>query len=293
MKINEKLIKKIVIELKKRSESELTGIYKSLFKGEGIEFENLREYTYLDEYKNIEWNTSSRTGKLYVKEFKEERNIPVYIAVDISSSMNVSLKGKNKVEYAAELSAIIGAVAVKNGDPISLTLFSSKIEAFSPLIKDEKRLISNFVLILKNKYKETEKTDFSAIIEFFSNRVKRRSIIFIISDFLPFYFEKKFLRLAKKNNLFFILLKDPFEVSPPDTGIFHLYDPESRIFKEIDFSDKEALHTYKNTYHTMYSRFMKSVLSYGIDFIDIMTDKEPFEEFYSYFKKRYKGGKKI
>ncbi len=286
MKINERLVKKIVIELKRKSESELSGIYKSLFKGEGIEFENIREYTFFDEYKNIEWNASSRMGKLYVKEFKEERNIPVYIAVDTSSSMNIALVGKNKIEYAAELSVIIGAVAIKNRDPVSLTLFSSRIEKFLPPVRSEKRLVSNYLMILNQKEKKLTKTDFSQLINFLSNVIKKRSIVFIISDFIPFYFEEKFLSLSKRHNLFFVMLRDPAEENPLDKGILNLKDPENGIFKGIDFSDKEAFHTYKNTYLTMLTRFKKSVLSHGIELIDILTDKEPFIAFSSFFERK-------
>ncbi len=286
MKLDNKTLNKIIIELKKKSENELSGVYKSLFKGEGIEFDNIREYTFFDEYKNIEWNTSSRMGKLFVKEYKEERNIPVYIAVDISSSMNVGIKGKEKIDYAAEISTILGAIALKNGDPVSLTLFSSEIENFLPPLKMDKRLFSNYTIILKNKNQEKKKTDFLPLIEFYLNVVKRRSLIFIISDFLPFYFENEFLGLSKKNNLFFIILRDPVEENPPENGIFNFFDPESYMFKSIDFSDKEALYTYKNTYGTMLNRFKKSVLSKGIDLIDLYTDSDPLKGISSYFTKK-------
>jgi len=284
MKLNKKIINKIIIELKRKSESELSGVYRSLFKGSGIEFDNIREYTFFDEYKNIEWNTSSRMGKLFVKEFKEERNIPVHLIVDVSSSMNVELKGIPKINYAANLSVILGSIALKNKDPISLTLFSSEIEYFSPPSRSEKALFLNYSSILKNKDKERKKTDFVPLIDFLMNIIKRRSLVFVISDFLPFYFENKFLGISKKNNLFFLMLRDPIEENPPATAIFNFYDPETYNFKSVDFSDKEAFYTYKNTYNTMLKRFKKSVLSRNIDLIDFYTDEDPLEKISNYFK---------
>jgi len=285
MKLEKIDSKKLINELKNKVHGELSGIYKSIFKGEGIKYERIREYQINDDFKFIEWNTSSRFNKLFIKEFSEERKVPMYLVVDISPSMFSELKGDHKIKISAELVSILSYTAICNNDEVSLAFFSDKIHKFSPLSSNRKIPFEYYLKVLTVE-KGKNRNDLGKVVDFLNNRINKRSIIFIISDFLPFEIEQKLFSMKSENKLFLIILRDPVEELPPSKGIFKFKSAEDKKEIKVDFSEKDVIEHYKNTYEIRYKRFVKSYRAKGINIIDLKTNQEPFETILSYFKQK-------
>jgi uncharacterized protein (DUF58 family) len=280
--------KKLIIKLQRLVKSELSGIYRSVYKGEGIEYDRIREYQPWDDFKFIEWNSSSRYGRLFVKEYMEERNIPIIIAVDVSNSMFTKLRGKPKIEISAELTAIISSIGLENNDLISLILFSDKIEYYSPLENNKNMIMKNYYklanLISEKREPLQKGTNYKKLLFFLENNIKKRALIFIISDFLPFEIDDRIFNLNKKNEVFFLLISDPIEVNPPRKGVFKLKSPETNLKVKVDFKNNKVYYQYKNLYSVKFKRFTKSIKSKGINLIEISTMSDPYMELLKFFK---------
>ncbi len=291
--------RRLIIKLQRLVKSELSGVYRSVYKGEGIEYDRIREYQPWDDFKFIEWNSSSRYGRLFVKEYVEERNIPIIIAVDISGSIFTKLQGKPKIEISAELTAIISAIGSENNDLISLILFSEEIEFYSPPENNKNIVMKNYYKLInlqtrreENSLRERElldrRTNYETLLLFLENNIKKRSLIFIISDFLPFEMDGRVFNLDKKNEVFLLLIRDPVEENPPQKGIFKFKSPETNLKNKVDFKNNRVFYQYKNSYIVKLRRFTKSVKSRGINLVEILTTADPYIELLKFFKSKAK-----
>ncbi len=265
----DKKIKKLLIKTKRQVFSEIPGNNPSLFKGEGFDFVELREYQPGDDVKKIDWLITAKLQKPFVKLYREERELNVIVALMLNGSMYFGTK-RFKQEIAAEIAAILGFAAIKNQDNFSYILYADKeyasirptkhINAVTKCVQSASRFVSL-----------GKSADFAGLVRRLFT-IKRKSIIFIISDFLePFDLRV----LAKKHEVVAIVVRDRFEEDPEPIGFMNLIDPETKQSFVVDF-EGTTLRNYrkemKRLDHEMYEHFKKS----GIRFTKIYTHDEPF-----------------
>jgi len=214
----------------------LAGEYQSVFKGRGMEFDEVREYQAGDDVRTIDWNVTARTGHPFVKRYVEERELTVLLAVDISASGLFGSVAKRKSEVAAELCAMLAFSAIKNNDKVGLLLFSHRIEKFIPPRKGGSHVLRIIREVLG--YQPEEKgTDIAQALEYLGKVVHKRGVVFLLSDFLAPDFKKPLGLLARRHDLIAISITDRRELTIPALGLIELVDAESGASRVVDSSD--------------------------------------------------------
>jgi uncharacterized protein (DUF58 family) len=282
-----KKVKRIEITTRGLVNEVFSGEYHSVFKGRGMEFAEVREYQVGDDIRNIDWNVTARSENPYVKVFDEERELTVMLMVDVSSSGNFGTTSQMKGEVAAELCAVLAFSAIKNNDKVGLMIFSDKIEKFIPPRKGKQHVLRVIREILYFK-PEDSRTDLNIALEYLSRVIKRRSIVFLISDFLTEDYEKSLQIANKKHDIIAIDIIDPREVEIPSIGLLELEDAETGETIMIDTSNPAVRGSfYSQTKEERESRekYFKSI---GVDNINIYTDKSYVEPITKFFKMRAK-----
>ncbi len=270
MKSNEILVKKIVIKTKRAVFSEVIGNNASIFLGEGYDFAELREYQIGDDIRHIDWIITAKLQKPYVKLFYAQREINVVCAFMLGGNSYFGAR-KSKQELMAEIGAIIGFSATKNGDPFTSYIFADNSFSLTPPTKRISAIAKTIGDVLsfeslgkKSDYKYAAKTLFE--------RVKRRSLIFIIGDFLD---EFDFGALAKKHEVIAVMVRDRLEEEPPVMGAASLVDPESGAHIAT-YIDEDSVKAYAADIKAKTERTIKHFLQNRIRFVKIYTDEEPF-----------------
>ncbi|WP_197972067.1 DUF58 domain-containing protein [Nitrosophilus labii] len=276
----EKKIKKILIKARRQVFSEVAGNNPSIFKGEGFDFVELREYNQGDDVKKIDWLITAKLQKPYVKVFKQERELNVVLGLMLNGSFFFGSK-RFKKDLAAEIAAILGFSAIKNQDSFSYFIFADRIYNF---IKPTKNIhaVSRMCEEIERFDPLGKKADFNVL----TNRlykIRRKSLVFIISDFLSDF---DFRVLSKKHEVVAIILRDRLEEEPLEAGFINLIDPEEKSSAVLDLdrgTKKEYMKEIKRKDHFMYEHFRKN----RIRFIKIYTDEEPFVKLMKLFGQRY------
>ena len=282
-----KKVKRIEIATRGLVNEVFSGEYHSVFKGRGMEFAEVREYQVGDDIRNIDWNVTARSEHPYVKVFDEERELTVMLMVDVSSSGNFGTANQMKGEVAAELSAVLAFSAIKNNDKVGLMIFSDKIEKFIPPRKGKQHVLRVIREILYFK-PEDSRTDLNVALEYLSRVIKRRSIVFLISDFLTEEYEKSLQIANKKHDIIAIDIIDPREVEIPSVGLLELEDAETGETIMIDTSNpavRGSFYSQSKTERETREKFFKSI---GVDNINIYTDKSYVEPITKFFRMRAK-----
>jgi uncharacterized protein (DUF58 family) len=269
-----KKVKKVEIKTKKLVDGLLQGAYHSIFKGRGIEFSEVREYIPGDDIRIIDWNVTSRMNKPYVKEFIEERDLTVYILFDVSGS-NEFGSVKSKKEAAIELGASIMFAALKNDDKIGLCLFTKHVEKFIKAKKSKKHVLK-LIRDLVNFNPEFKTTDLNETLKFISKVVKKRSIIFIISDFFSDDFSRPLSIMKNRHDVIAINLNDIREQEIPDVGYIELEDEETDEQVLVNTSDISFREKYMELINKKNNDLRVLLSKLKIDMIQIKSD-EPFE----------------
>jgi uncharacterized protein (DUF58 family) len=216
-----------------------SGEYHSVFKGRGMEFSEVREYQIGDDIRSIDWNVSARFGHPYVKIFEEERELTVMLLVDLSGSLVFGSVEKTKQQIAAELTAILAFSAMKNNDKVGLILFTDEIEKFVPPKKGKSHILRIVREILSFE-PQGNKTDITGALEYFNHSVKKRSIAFLISDFIDEGYEKILKIVSKKHDLINIILEDPREKELINAGLIKFRDAETGEIRYLDTGNTEV-----------------------------------------------------
>lgn len=245
-----KKIKKIEFKARKLSDNIFSGQYKSKLKGNGLEFSDIRRYSSGDDVRNIDWKVTAKQGKAYVKEFTEERELSIFLLVDVSPSMAF----KEKMEYICEIVASLAFSATKTGDKVGAIFFSDDIEKVIPLKKGKKHALAIIDTLLNLKPKG-KKTDIMKVLRYFGKIYKRRATIFLISDFLDENYEKELKILSQRQDLIPIRIGDRRSEELPVGAIFSLQDSETgdvitienfkkNQIKQENFNIKNAINVY-------------------------------------------------
>lgn len=261
------------------------GEYHSVFKGRGMTFSEVREYQPGDDIRLIDWNVTARSNEPYVKVFEEERELTVYLVVDISSSGMFGSTDKFKKDSGVEIAAVLGFSAIKNKDRVGLILFSNEIEKYIPPKKGRSHILRLIRELLYHK-PQSPGTSLAFVLEFLQKVAKRRSVVFIISDFLDEGYWKQLRIVNQKHDVIGIRIFDPSELDFPNIGHQKIHDPETgetfwidtKKSKERDANKQQVLQQFKN--------IKKECDRIQFDLIDIATNEDFVEPLMRFFKLR-------
>lgn len=217
-----KKIKHIEITSKRIVDEAFSGQYRSNFKGNGMEFEDIREYYSGDDVRNIDWNVTARYNRAFVKQYSEERELNIFLMIDISGSNNFGAKR----DRIAEIGATISFSAIRNNDLVGMILFSDQIERFVPSQKGKRHVLSIIDTILTHEPK-SKGTNLQNALRYYNRVMKRRSVLFLISDFMDEGYENELQGISKKHDVVLIHVSDPLETVIPSGGVFYFEDLET------------------------------------------------------------------
>lgn len=280
-----KKVKRIEISTRSVVNEVFSGEYHSIFKGRGMEFAEVREYQLGDDVRTIDWNVSARMGHPYVKVFEEERELTVMFLVDVSSSGNFGTARQFKRDVAAELAAVLAFSAIQNNDKVGLIIFSDKIEKFIPPRKGKKHVLRVIREILFYKPQDS-RTDLNVGLEYLSRIVKRKSTVFLISDFLTEDFEKSLQVANKKHDIVAISITDPREISLPDVGMIELEDSETGETIMVDTGSNGVRNAFYTKAAGQQQKLTGLFRSIGVDHINILTDRSYVKPITRFFRMR-------
>jgi uncharacterized protein (DUF58 family) len=267
-----KKIRLIEIQSRKPVNQLFAGEYRSVFKGEGLEFHEVREYQPGDDIRLIDWNVTARLGRPFIKKFVEERQRTIVLMVDVSASQDYGSLSKSKNEIAAELAAILAFSAIKNNDLVGLLLFSDKIEKYIPPKKGKKHVMRLIRDILFFK-RLGVRTDISGALKYFSRVQRKSAIIFLLSDFLGNSYERQLTALARRHDLIPVMIKDRFErVFPLHNGLLHIEDPESGEIRAVDGGDPAVRESYRQVAEAEYQHRLRYFRRIKVDCLELSTD---------------------
>lgn len=282
-----KKVRKIQITTSHMVTDVFAGHYQSVFKGKGMDFEEVREYQIGDDIRSIDWNVTARMGHPYVKKFVEERELTVMFLMDLSSSCIFGTVHQLKSELAAELCAILSFSAIKNNDRVGLIAFTDRVEKFVPPRKGIHHILRMIrdALYIKPKGKGT---DIPLALEYLNKVSTRRTVTFLLSDFYATHFERALSVASKRHDLVAIALLDPIELNMPNIGLIKLDDPEKRESFLIDTSDQEWRSQYNQNAQRRVEERKRIFRSIPVDHIDIRTDAPYLPTLIKFFKMREK-----
>lgn len=280
-----KKVRYIEIKTRRLVEEVLSGAYESAFKGRGIEFHQVRDYTFGDDFRAIDWNTSARTGKLHIKEFIEERELTVILAVDMSGSQFFGTRRLSKIDVIIELCAALGFSAIKNNDRVGLLLFDDEVEKYIPPKKGKKSIL-RIISDLMNINYSLKRTNIALALKFLNNILKRKSIVFLFSDFFDEGYEKDLILSARKHDFIGFSVFDTFEINPTKATLLSVKDIETGQVGFIDLGSKKEVNQIKKSIDGHLEKVNTFFRKNGIDYIS-MNSAESYERaLISFFKKR-------
>ena len=278
-------VRRIQIRTTKLVNDILSGRYESVFRGQGVEFKEVREYVPGDDIRNIDWNVTARTGSPYVKVLTEERELTIMLVVDASGSQRFASVSQFKLELSAEVCAVLAFAAIQNNDKVGLIVFTDDVELFLPPRKGRKHGLRVIREVLYHEPKN-KGTNINKSLEFLSQILKRRSVIFILSDFNDENYEKTLKVLTRRHDVIACMITDPRELSMPNVGLITVTDAESGKEIIIDTGNTKFRDRYEVKAKTEYERKKKLLLQSGAEFLDIRTDKPYIDELYRFFRAR-------
>ncbi|MEI6344559.1 MAG: DUF58 domain-containing protein [Verrucomicrobiota bacterium] len=265
--------------------SSFAGQYQSVFKGRGMNFEEVRPYSPGDEIRAIDWNVTARTGEPYIKKFTEEREMTVMIVLDVSASGNFGSVEASKRELSAEVAAILAFSAITNNDKVGLLLFSDRVELFIPPKKGRLHILRLIREMLYFRPKGNG-TDLSGALEYLNKVVTRRALVFLISDFLAGDFSRPLTVSAKRHDMVAISVIDPAEELLPDVGVILLEDPETGEQIEVDTSRKAISKGYAELAEKRSKDLSSLFGARRIDALTLRTDRDYLPVLRSFFDRR-------
>lgn len=280
-----KKIKTIDIQTKGWVDSIFSGAYHSRFKGQGVHFNEVRQYAYGDDIRRIDWTVTAKLNEPYVKEFEEERDLVAIIAVDMSQSQFYQSSKESKVDRALELAAILGFSAVANGDQVGLVIFTDAIEAYIPPKQGKKHMFT-ILSGMVNHQPASNQTDLRQLCQTLMNALKRRSVIFILSDFICDNYESDFRRLAQKHDVIPIIIQDPIETAMPAAGVVVLKDTETGEEVICDTKSSVFQSTILSVLGSRKLKRDRMFTSVGVKPINLSTEDDFIVPMQHYFKSR-------
>ena len=301
---------KIRILTNKLIDDQLSGDYHSTFKGQGVEFDEVRPYMVGDDVRTIDWNVTAKTGIPYIKRFSEERELTILFMVDVSGSQGYGSVRRSKMELAAEVTALLALTAIRNQDKIGLILFSDKIVTYIPPRKGRDSVMRLVREVLAAEDEASGGTDIGAALRFLNGVQKRRAVVFLVSDFLMgngeciprakrvaegdalagvgtgASFERLLRATARHHDMVCVPVGDPAERNLPDVGLVELEDPETGELALVDTSSARVRKAFAERAEAEEEELRRFFLKTGIDTLSISTDRPYIDAVRSLFKRR-------
>ncbi|MEM9928716.1 MAG: DUF58 domain-containing protein, partial [Bacteroidota bacterium] len=263
-----KRVRRIEIKTKGLSRQIFSGEYQSAFKGRGMSFSEVRNYQYGDDVRNIDWNVTARSNEPYVKVFEEERELTVMLLVDISKSSFFGTTKQLKNELITEICAVLAFSATNNNDKVGLLLFSDKIEKFLPPKKGRGHIL-RIIRELLDTRPTGAGTDIGMALTYFTNMVKKRSICFLLSDFLADGYEQPLRLAARRHDVIGMHLYDPRERELPAVGLIHARDAETGKIEWIDTDSRRVRKHYADWYQNNLAYYEGAFRKSGADSMSV------------------------
>ncbi len=282
-----KKVRKLEIKTKGLTKQIFSGEYHSAFKGRGMSFSEVRDYQYGDDVRNIDWNVTARTGGPHVKIFEEERELTVMLLIDVSASSFFGVSSRFKSDMMIELAAVIAFSAITNNDKVGAIMFSDHIEKYLPPKKGKQNIL-RIIRELLNLTPEKSGTNLSEALIYLNNIEKKRSIVFVLSDFMADSYQQALTIAAKRHDIIGVHIFDDRERQLPDVGLLHVEDAETGQRRLIDTSDATLRNNYAAYFTANQERFQKDFALAKSDTISISTEEDYIKAMQVFFKRRAK-----
>lgn len=280
-----KKVRKIEIKTRRLSDHMFGGEYHSTFKGRGMTFSEVRQYQFGDDVRNIDWNVTARYNEPYIKVFEEERELTMMLMVDISGSELFGTTNQFKNEIVTEISATLAFSALQNNDKVGVILFSDQIELFIPPKKGKTHVLRIIRELLEFKPK-SNKTDIAQALKFLSSIMKKKAIVFVLSDFIDEGYEKTLKITGSKHDVTGIRIYDEREESIPNLGMVQIEDAETGKLQLINTKSKKVRNAYAAYNLERVAYFKDSFTKAGCGVLDCRVDESYVKKLLGYFKRR-------
>ncbi|MEL0009112.1 MAG: DUF58 domain-containing protein [Flammeovirgaceae bacterium] len=281
-----KKVRKYEIEIRKYLNNSNQGDYNSIFKGSGIDFDDLRPYQYGDDHRSINWNISAKEDKIYTNTYKEDKEQSVFFLVDVSQSQHIG-KEENKINISKEIASVLTISALNTNSQVGILCFSDQKELFI----QSKKGASHGYRIIKNLYElnqKSKKTNISSMIKFFMNTVKKKSLVILISDFIDKDYDKNMRALAKKHDVVCLHIYDDYETNIPNLGIIELEEKENNFRKWVNTSSSSFKKLSENLFISKPEELKKEMNAIGINYLKINSKENYVKNLIKLFKYRKK-----
>lgn len=280
-----KKVKRIEIKTRRLSDHIFSGEYHTSFKGRGMSFAEVRPYQFGDDIRSIDWNVTARYNEPHVKVFEEERELTLMLMVDISNSQNFGSQDHFKKDIVTEIAATLAFSATQNNDKVGLLLFSDEIELFIAPKKGKSHIL-RIIRELLNYTPRSKKTDLSQAIEYLSKVVKKKSILFILSDFMSNPYEQTLRIASKRHDITGIRIFDPREKEIPNIGFVPLVDAETNQKIWVNTADSKIRQQYQQFFSESEGDFLKTFHKCGAGTINMAVDESYAKKLLAYFRSR-------
>ena len=283
-------VRRIEIITRRLVQDQMAGSYHSVFKGRGMSFDEVRPYQPGDEVRLIDWNVTARTGDPYVKEFVEERELNVVIAVDVSSSMSTGSGASSRRDAAAEIAATVALSAIHNGDRVGLLLFAEGYRSFVPPKRTRGHGLRVIREVLAANPPRSAGTNLKEAIAYLGLILKRRSVVFLVSDFLDVAgMEREIRTLARRHDVIPLHVQDPLELEPPELGALMGEDPEVGARQLLPFGFASYRQAFASAVRAQITEVEQVFQSAGTSVVPVLLGESPIRPMLRYFKLRAKG----
>ena len=280
-----KQVGKIRVVTNRLVDEHLSGEYHSVFKGHGIEFDEVREYVPGDDIRSIDWNVTARMGHPFVKRFSEERELTVVFLVDVSGSQSFGSQTRPKSELAAEITCLLALSAIKNQDKVGLILFSDRIEKSIPPRKGRTAAMRLVREVLAAE--ETRRgTDIAAALRFLNQVQKRRAVVFLISDFMADDYERELRVTARRHDVVCCTISDPLEMELPNAGLVEVQNPETGELLLLDTSSRRLRESFAQTAQQEAEGLKRLFRRLKMDALDLSTGRPFIDDVHKLFRQR-------
>lgn len=277
---------KIRILTSRLIDDQLAGDYHSTFKGQGVEFDEVRPYIAGDDVRTIDWNVTARTGVPHIKRFSEERELTILFLVDVSGSQSYGSVQRSKAELAAEVTALLALTAIRNQDKIGLILFSDKIVKYIPPRKGRDSVMRLVREVLAAEDEAEGGTDIESVLKFLNGVQKRKAVVFLVSDFLGVLPENLLRATAHHHDLVCVPVTDPAEAELPDVGLVEFEDPETGELVLVDTASRAVRRAFAERAHAERENLLRVFRKNAIDTLPIDTAKPYIDEVRALFRRR-------
>ena len=280
-----KKVRKIEIKTRRLSDHIFGGEYHSTFKGRGMTFSEVRQYQFGDDVRNIDWNVTARYNEPFVKVFEEERELTMMLLVDISGSEFFGTEVQFKNEIITEIAATLAFSATQNNDKIGLILFSDEIELYIPPKKGRSHVLRIIRELIEFEPK-SKKTDFAEALKFLSNVMKKKAIVFVLSDFISDGYQQTLKIASGRHDVTGIRIYDKHEETIPNLGVVQMQDEETGELMLVNTTSKKIRNNYAKYYREKVEYFKESFNKSGAGTIDCRVDESYVKKLLGYFKRR-------